>query len=156
MRSQFRSFSYSSFRPDQNEDLTKRGTGFWRRSQNKVFWKRKCILSFWWIGKNEDLENTDMHTTEIKNKSLVSKKCRQIGVFRGLVWTVETDDANTLTLFQRYYRDTSTWNPLESSYFKATEPFNVSCVDLSEYSISVQCYLAISFPKSIGSWSRGT
>ena len=63
---------------------------------------------------------------------------------------------HSVTLFQRYYRDTSTWNPLESSYFKATEPFNVSYVDLSEYSISVQYYLAISFPKSIRSWSRGT
>ena len=57
-----------------------------------------------------------------------SKKCRQIGVFLGLVWTVETDDANpwckhSVTLFQRYYRDTSTWNPLESSYFKATKSF---------------------------------
>ena len=45
---------------------------------------------------------------------------------------------HSVALFQRYYRDTSTWNPLESSYFKATEPFNVSYVDLSEYSVSVQ------------------
>ena len=63
---------------------------------------------------------------------------------------------HSVTLFQRYYRDTSTWNLVESSFFKATEPFNVSYIDLSEYSISVQYYLAISFPKSIRSWSRGT
>ena len=56
----------------------------------------EVYLSFWWIGKNEGLGNTDIHTTEIKNQSLVAKKCHQMGVFPGLVWTVETDDTNTL------------------------------------------------------------
>ena len=72
---------------------------------------------------------------------MVAKKCHRIGVFRGLVWAVENDDANTLWhYFNVIIAMPQPGTLLNPPISRPRSHFNVSYIDMSEYSISCLLY----------------